>query len=96
MMPSLETHRFVACSALIRRGTPAVAVAALILVGACGGNTTPAVVEDPVPTTLTISPAAVAFSFLGEARALSAIVRDQNNAPIGACLLYTSPSPRDS
>ena len=61
---------------------------------ACGGNTTqPQEDEDPVPTSLTITPEAVAFTFVGERRALRGRVQDQNNAIIEAPGTWESSDP---
>ena len=55
----------------------AVAVCAGTVLTACGGDPTPPP-PPPVPTTLTISPASVTFTAVGDTEQLSARVRDQN------------------
>ena len=77
-------------SALLRL-VPAFCLSAL-LAGCGGGGTT--VVEEPVATTLSISPGAVAFSFLGESRLLAGNVLDQNGDPFaGATVTWSSDEP---
>lgn len=61
---------------------------------ACGGNTTqPPEEEDPVPTSLTITPEALAFTYIGEERALGGRVRDQNNAIVDTAVTWQSSNP---
>ena len=76
----------------VLRGFPILALT--LVIGGCGSSnsntTTP---EDPVPTTLTITPGAVAFTSVGEARALNAQVRDQNNGIVTAEVTWSSSDP---
>lgn len=62
---------------------------AIALLAGCGG-TTPAVVEDPVATTITLSVASADLTFINETVPLSAIVLDQNGNSIGGAITWAS------
>ncbi|HEX7336146.1 MAG TPA: Ig-like domain-containing protein [Gemmatimonadales bacterium] len=68
---------------LLGRGT---CLALVLLVVACGGS------EPRVPTTVTISPSAVALSAVGESQQLSASVGDQNGNPLAEAVISWSSS----
>ena len=90
----MNTSSFPNASYRTSRLPGVLALGGVALFLACGGNTTqPQEDEDPVPTSLTITPEAVAFTFVGERRALSGRVRDQNNAIIEAPVTWESSDP---
>jgi len=60
------------------------------LLSSCGSNAQTTTPEDPVPTTLAITPSIVAFSFLTESRALLADIRDQNGGPFAATVTWST------
>ncbi len=60
------------------------------LLAACGTKSGTTEVQDPVPTTLSITPGTVAFSFLGESRTLSGNVVDQNGDPFTASVTWST------
>jgi hypothetical protein len=60
------------------------------VVASCGSSSQTTTVEDPVPTTLSITPTVVAFSFLTESRALQADVRDQNGSAVAATVTWST------
>ncbi len=71
--------------------TRALGVACLAaLLSSCGSNAQTTTPEDPVPTTLAITPSIVAFSFLTESRALLADIRDQNGGPFAATVTWST------
>ena len=63
----------------------------LLALTSCGGSTTPEV-EDPVPTTLTLSVTAVNFGFLGASQRISATARDQSGDPMANAVTWSSVS----
>jgi len=76
---------------LIATATRVVGVASLaVLLSSCGSNVQTTTPEDPVATTLAITPEVVAFSFLTESRTLSANIRDQNGSPFTATVTWSS------
>ncbi len=70
----------------LRRGLCAFALLALI---SCGGGTTTEV-EDPVPTTLTLSTNSVGFGFLGASQRVTGTVLDQSGDPIVNAVTWSS------
>lgn len=61
----------------------------LLALTSCGGSTTTEV-EDPVPTTLTLSVTTVGFGFLGASQRVSATVLDQSGEPIVNAVTWSS------
>lgn len=67
-------------------------VAVLLTLG-CGGDggTDP---DIPRPTTITLSPTSLSFTFLGQTLTLQASVTDQNGAPINTTVSWSSSAPQ--
>ena len=61
----------------------------LVLVTSCGGEP-PTVLEDPIATTIRVSPTQVDLDFLGQTRLLVATVLDQNGASFEAMVTWSS------
>ena len=75
------------------RGLPATVLVFVTALGACGGDPTPPP-DPPVPATLTISPASVTFTAIGDSRQFTAEVRDQyGNVMTGVSVNWASLRP---
>ncbi|MDX1647403.1 MAG: Ig-like domain-containing protein, partial [Longimicrobiales bacterium] len=68
--------------------TGALRLLLVVAVAGCGGSSTD--VQEPVPTTLTLSDSAIVLTFLGETRRLSATVLDQSGSPIQEPVTWSS------
>lgn len=67
-------------------------IVALLALTSCGGGGTTTQVEDPVPTTLTLSVSTVDFGFLGQSQRVSATVLDQSGDPIANAVTWSTQS----
>ncbi|SVD99526.1 uncharacterized protein METZ01_LOCUS452380, partial [marine metagenome] len=67
----------------------------VLLLAACGDSgSTPTSETPPVATSITLSPDALSFAYLGQTQQLSATVKDQNGATMnGASVHWSSSSP---
>ena len=74
----------------IARSTGLFSAVALLVLSACGGSSGTTEVQEPVATTLTITPDVVAFSYLGESRPLTARVLDQDGNTFSATVSWSS------
>ncbi len=74
-------------------GSLLLALIFVTLLGACGGDPTPPP-DPPTPTTLTISPASVTFTAIGDSEQFTAEVRDQyGNVMTGVSVTWASLRP---